>query len=101
MSDAPEVTFEKPTPKKPAKKGRRSPRRASFQKPSAPFPGLTRMECATACNANACAISQKPYCAHPTKGGLQGSDMSNAEALKRIQKARDQINVKLDPDRFK
>lgn len=102
MSDAAEVTFDKPAAKKkPAKK---KPVRAAAPKdtrPSAPFPGLTRTACADTCNAKGCAISGKPYCAHPTKGGLQPADMSNVEAKKRIMAARDQIDVRLDPDRFK
>jgi hypothetical protein len=104
MSEAvekPEVDFE--ADKKPgrSKKTRRPQRRASPQKPTAPFPGLTRMACATVCNAKGCAISGKSYCAHPTKGGLQTGDMGDPAALKRLQQARDQIDVRLDPDRFK
>lgn len=104
-----EVDFEadKPaTKKKPAKKkGRSPPRRASFQKPGQPpadrFPGLTRTACAETCSAAACAISGKPYCAHPTKGGLQAADAENRAAIVRLQEARDQIGVRIDPDRFK
>lgn len=99
MSDSPEVTFDAPK-KKPAKK-KAKPRAAAPSRPSAPFPGLTRSACATACNATGCAISGKPYCAHPTKGGLQPGDMSSPAALKRIQAARDHLDVRLDPDRFK
>ena len=100
MSDATEVTFDKPAKKKVVKK---KPARAAPKdpRPSAPFPGLTRTACADTCNAKGCAISGKPYCAHPTKGGLQADDMSNPEAKKRIAAARDQIDVRLDPDRFK
>lgn len=104
MSEAPEVTFAAPAKKKaPAKK--RKPVRAAASprdtRPSAPFPGLTRLACASACNANGCVISGRNYCAHPTKGGLQGADMGDSAALKRMQAARDQIDVRLDPDRFK
>jgi hypothetical protein len=106
MSDAPEVNFEANEPAAGKnKKARKPPRRASFQKPdnkpAAPFPGLTRTACATACTAAGCVISGKPYCAHPTKGGLQTTDMGNPAALKRLQDARNQIDVRLDPDRFK
>lgn len=108
VAEKPEVDFEADkAPGKPAKKkGRKPPRRAAPQKKpseksSAPFPGLTRTACAETCSAAACAISGKPYCAHPTKGGLQTGDMSNPAALKRLQDARDQIDVRLDPDRFK
>lgn len=102
MSDTPEVTFDAPTkPRKPAKKRAKVRTAAKDSRPSAPFPGLTRTACASGCNEKACAISQKNYCAHPTKGGLQGVDMNNLAALKRLQEARDQIDVRLDPDRFK
>lgn len=105
MSAAEEVTFDAPTlKKKVAKKGRRRAAAAAparDMRPSAPFPGLTRTACASACNASGCAISGKNYCAHPTKGGLQVVDMNNPAALKRLNDARDQIDVRLDPDRFK
>lgn len=103
VAEKQEVNFDAPS-RKPGKKSRKTPRRASFHrldKPSAPFPGLTRTACATSCSATGCAISGKNYCAHPTKGGLQTGDMNDAAALKRLQAARDQINVRLDPDRFK
>lgn len=106
MSDVAEVTFDapaKPAKAKPRKKTKRA--RASAaprdERPSAPFPGLTRTACATACNIKGCAISGKPYCAHPTKGGLHADDMADRAALKRLMDARDQIDVRLDPDRFK
>lgn len=105
MSAAEEVTFVAP-PKKKAAKKRAKARAAPREKPTAPFPGLTRPTgsstgCADACNANGCVISGKSYCAHPAKGGLQAADMSNRDALKRLQDARDQIDVRLDPNRFK
>lgn len=109
MSEAPEVNFDAPvrTKKKAAKKRvakKKATRRATAPKdtrPSAPFPGLTRTQCADGCNANGCAISGKNYCGHPTKGGLQPDEMGDPAALKRLQNARDQIDVRLDPDRFK
>lgn len=102
MSDTEEVTFNAPAAKpkkKPARKAR--PAASAQAKSAAPFPGLTHTACASACNAKGCAISGSSYCAHPTKGGLQAHDMSNPAALKRLQSARDQIDVRLDPDRFK
>lgn len=108
MSKAPEVNFDAPVTKK--KTTKKKAVKKSFAKriaapkdarPSAPFPGLTRTACADACNEKGCAISCKNYCAHPTKGGLQPNDMGDPAALKRIQNARDQIDVRLDPDRFK
>ncbi len=101
MSD--EVTFDKPVEKKrkPAKKAKSRTAAPRAARPAEPFPGLTRTVCATACNEKACVISGKPYCAHPTKGGLRGDDMGDPGAKNRIAQARDQIDVRLDPDRFK
>lgn len=107
MSEAaPEVDFgEVPKPrKKTAKKGkgRKAAAKPAAAQPAAePFPGLTRTGCADGCNANGCVISGKAYCAHPTKGGLHASELSNADAVKRLQRARDQLQVRIDPDRFK
>lgn len=104
-TDIEEVTFDAPTPKKKAakKSTKKKPARAATPataKSAAPFPGMTRTACASTCNANGCAISGKPYCAHPCKGGLQSGDQNNAAALKRLADARAQIDVRLDPDRF-
>jgi len=101
MSNTEEVTFETPARKASAKKKparRVAPPQA---RSSEAFPGLTRTVCAEGCNTKGCVISQKPYCAHPTKGGLQAGDMNNPAALKRLQQARAQIDVRIDPDRFK
>lgn len=101
MSNTEEVTFDAPTPKKKAaKKGKRSVA-AKPEKASVPFPGLTRTACADKCNKDGCAISGRNYCAHQVKGGLQAIDMDNPAALKRLQQSRDQLDVRLDPDRFK
>jgi len=99
-AETPEVNFDAPVKKVKVKKKAKA-KAAVTPKTTAPFPGLTRTACAAACNANACAISHKPYCAHPTKGGLQSADQGDPAALKRMQSARDQIDVRLDPDRFK
>lgn len=56
-------------------------------KQTSPFAGLTKSACATACNAQACVISGKPYCAHPAKGGLQAGDLGNTELAQRAQEA--------------
>lgn len=100
MSNTDEVTFEAPVKAKSAKK---KPRRAApaEKQSSEAFPGLTRTACADGCNAKGCVISGKPYCAHPTKGGLQSPDMNTPAALKRLHQARAQIDVRIDPDRFK
>lgn len=105
MTDTPddEVTFDAPAKKKKVAKKRKPARPAAPRdsRPAAPFPGLTRSVCADECYAKgACSISGS-YCAHPCKGGLQPDDMSNPAAKKRMQAARDQIDVRLDPDRFK
>jgi hypothetical protein len=85
---AEEVTFDAPTPKK--KTAKRKPARAAAPKKNTEqFPGLTRTACAATCNAQACTISGKPYCAHPNKGGLQFSDMQNRPAPARMEAARD------------
>jgi hypothetical protein len=101
MSEIEEVKFDAPVKKKKAVKKAKPRTAAPAPKRTAPFPGLTRTACATACNATGCAISGKSYCSHPAKGGLQSVDMSNPSALKRLQDARDQIDIRLDPDRFK
>lgn len=102
MSDTDEVTFDAPaaktgkTKKKVAKKRATAPKAAVSQ-----FTGLTKTACADGCNAKGCVISGKPYCAHPTKGGLQTGDMNDNAALKRLKSARDFLGVRIDPDRFK
>lgn len=32
--------------------------------------GISKEECATACNADGCVISKRPFCFHPLKGGM-------------------------------
>jgi hypothetical protein len=56
------------------------------------FEGLTDTMCAAACNVDGCVLSGKPYCAHPRKGGLHRGQMQDADALRRVQQARDQID---------
>lgn len=109
MSEAPEVNFdapvEKPKRAKPVKKVKAKKRAAA--KPKAepgskvPFPGMTRTACADSCSVKGCVISGKEYCAHPCKGALRSSELSDNAALKRIEAARAQLGVRLDPDRFK
>ena len=107
MSDIQEVTFDAPAqPERKAKKPRKYTKRKAATTAAEPaskvaFPGLTKLACADTCNAKGCAISGKPYCAHPTKGGLQAADQSDNAALKRMQTARNQLDLKIDPDRFK
>lgn len=102
MSTPSEVTFDAPATKPAKKKAKKRAAAPTAKKAaSATFAGLTRTGCADGCNAKGCVISGKPYCAHPTKGGLQTADMNDAGALKRLKAARDQLGVRVDPDRFK
>jgi hypothetical protein len=55
------------------------------------FEGLTATTCASKCDADGCVLSGKAYCAHPRKGGLHHGQMQDADALRRLQRARDQI----------
>lgn len=105
MSGDQDVNFEapiKPVKKAAKKKPAKKPRAAAAPKKSGsdvPFPGMTRAACAEACNEKGCVIGVS-YCAHPCKGGLQSVDQSNRPAMKRLQIAREQLAVKLDPHRF-
>lgn len=107
MSEADEVIFDAPaakpakTAKKKTAKKRAAPARKEAKPQGVAFPGLTKTGCADGCNAKGCVISGKPYCAHPTKGGLQTVDMNSEAALKRLKAAREQLGVRIDPDRFK
>lgn len=102
-----EVNFDAPAKSaKPAKK--KTARKKAAKKPAPapkkaagaePFPGMTRSRCADSCNEKGCVIGVS-YCAHPCKGGLQAADQSNREAMKRLQAAREQLSVKMDPHRF-
>ena len=56
-------------------------------KPSS-FAGLTVGDCCKACGPDGCVISGSSYCAHPRKGGLQGVDMHDPGAVKRLNDAR-------------
>lgn len=75
---------------------------AVAQKPkvetSGEFAGLTEDACAKACSYMGCAISKKPYCAHPRKGGLQGSDMHDRDAIERFNRAK-KVLAHLEVDR--
>ena len=53
------------------------------------YEGVTRGRCADGCGPTGCVISQKPYCAHPHKGGLQARDMHSRSALDRLDAARE------------
>jgi len=55
------------------------------------FDGLTAADCPRACDEQGCVLSGKEYCAHPRKGGLHAGQQQDADALRRVQDARDQI----------
>lgn len=97
---SPEVTFDAPVKKKTAKK-KAKPRAPRNEKPAVPYHGLTRTACATACNVKACVISHTSHCAHPCKGGLPPDLLSDQAALKRLQVAREHLDIRIDPNRFK
>lgn len=81
----------KPKRKYDRRKKRAAPRTeaAAAPPPVPPFlAGLTATDCASACTANGCVISGRPYCAHPHKGGLQGKDMHNPDAVRRLNAGR-------------
>lgn len=102
MTATDEVNFDAEPPKsaKRKAKARRAAPAPKRAKPTVLFPGLTRSACADGCDKNGCVVSGKPYCAHPTKGGLQAADLNDPKALKRLQQAREQLAVRVDPDRF-
>jgi hypothetical protein len=85
-----ETQIEKPAAPKRKRKARKSPRRASFQKPSAKaeFAGLTATTCCNACNPDGCVISGINVCAHPFKGGLQSAQLGQHETVKRFDRAK-------------
>ncbi len=85
-------------PRKVAKKRkvakRAAPPAAARAEPkSEAYPGLTKTACATGCNINGCVLSEKPYCAHPCKGGLQAADLGNQGALGRMKAARRMLGI--------
>lgn len=96
MSD--EVTFDKPAKKKPAKKAAKSKAAPPAPKAAEPFPGLTKTDCAAACGIKGCVISGGPFCGHPTKGAQ--INQSDPASIKRLQAAREQLRIRLDPNRF-
>lgn len=83
------IVDEKPakTPKK-RKAKKKAARAPAAPKPAGQFAGLTVADCCKSCSADGCTISGSAYCAHPRKGGLQGRDMHNVEALGRLNAAQ-------------
>lgn len=80
----------------PAPKKKRKVKKARAKTPAAAKPvkaegvyvGMTVSMCCKGCNAEACVISQQPYCAHPRKGGLQAHQMQDQSALRRLREAQ-------------
>lgn len=89
------MTDETTTPK--PRKTRRKPvkRAATTPKAADDLAGLTVTNCPTACNVDRCVISGRNVCAHPRKGGLQGSDMHNGAALERLNRAKKVLGKRL------
>jgi len=52
------------------------------------FAGMTNMNCCGDCKPTGCVISGRPYCAHPYKGGLQSSELTNIAAITRLNDAK-------------
>jgi hypothetical protein len=59
----------------------------------ADFIGLTESNCCNTCGPDGCVISGQSYCSHPRKGGLHHGQMQDADALRRMQQARDQLSL--------
>ena len=89
MNDIPSVEIPARPKRKPQKKPVRKAAAPVTAKPNI-YGGMTVSECPKGCNADGCVISEKPYCAHPRKGGLQMTDLANnrpaVERLKEAQK---------------
>jgi hypothetical protein len=59
------------------------------------YAGLTIEKCATACGAERCVISGKPYCSHPgASGGLQGHEKLDPEVIARFEQAAALLGTK-------
>lgn len=53
--------------------------------------GLTATDCCVDCTLERCAITGKPYCGHPNKGGLWPQDKVMPEIVERFNKARKKL----------
>jgi hypothetical protein len=51
--------------------------------------GMTQMNCADGCKPDKCVISERGYCAHPYKGGLQRIDQNDLTAINRLNEAKE------------
>jgi hypothetical protein len=50
--------------------------------------GMTQMNCGDGCTPVRCVISERGYCAHPYKGGLQRIDQNSVAAINRLNDAK-------------
>jgi hypothetical protein len=55
------------------------------------FEGISLQECPIGCTLNRCVITGRNHCGHPRKGGLQGADNHDQEAVERFHRARKAI----------
>lgn len=81
----------------------RAPRPAAEKAPASDtafLAGITASTCASGCNVKGCVISEKNYCAHPHKGGLQGRDIGNADCVNRFNAARQLLGTAALEKRF-
>lgn len=78
-----------PAPKK-KRKVKAKPKAAAPKpvKATGIYEGMTVGTCCKACNESGCVISEKPYCAHPRKGGLQAAQMQDQGALRRLRESQ-------------
>ena len=86
------------TPKPAKKRKKQKPRLSALRVVKAQgtiYAGMTVKDCCTACNADGCVISGKPYCAHPRKGGLHGAEMQDSAAMKRRSEAEKVLGKQL------
>lgn len=86
----------RPTPTKPKRKYKRQakPREASAQpKPKDEFAGMTATECPTACSAERCVITERIFCGHPMKGGVQAPLLRHQDVVDRLERARKALKL--------
>ena len=55
--------------------------------------GLGPLDCCFECKEEKCAITHKPYCGHPRKGGLHSGEMAKPAALRRLNMAKQKLGV--------
>jgi hypothetical protein len=85
-----------PQPRKRKLRGRHKTKRMMLKaekratlKANNPYFGMTQMNCADGCKPDKCVISERGYCAHPYKGGLQRLDQNDLAAINRLNEAKE------------